>query len=153
MNRSYPEILNAFPVIIEIPVAWGELDAFQHVNNIVYFRYFESARIAYFQHIDWLDQIEQLGIGPILASTCCNFKFPLDYPDTVAVGAKTTVMGHDRFTMRYRAVSQRHQRLAADGDGSIVIFNYNTQKKTSLPDELRQRIEDLERPYPPLPDF
>ena len=37
-----------YPVVIETPVAWGEMDAYGHVNNIVYFRYFESARIAYF---------------------------------------------------------------------------------------------------------
>jgi acyl-CoA thioester hydrolase len=40
--------IDGYPVVIEIPIAWGEMDAFQHVNNIFYFRYFESARIAYF---------------------------------------------------------------------------------------------------------
>ncbi|MCB0148997.1 MAG: acyl-CoA thioesterase, partial [Caldilineaceae bacterium] len=43
------DLLAGYPVVIEIPVAWGEMDAFQHVNNIVYFRYFESGRIAYFE--------------------------------------------------------------------------------------------------------
>ena len=37
--------LENYPVVIEIPVAWGDMDAFQHVNNVAYFRYFESARI------------------------------------------------------------------------------------------------------------
>ena len=43
------KLTERYPVVIEIPVAWGEMDAFQHLNNIVYFRYFESARIAYFE--------------------------------------------------------------------------------------------------------
>ncbi len=150
MNRSYHKTLNAFPVIIEIPVAWGELDAFQHVNNTVYFRYFESVRIAYFQYLDWFNHIEQIGVGPILASTCCTFKFPLGYPDTVAVGAKIIAIEQDRFTMRYRAVSQQHRRLVADADGLIVTFDYRVQRKAPLPDELRQKIADLESAYPPL---
>ena len=45
------ELLAHCPVVIEVPVAWGEMDSFQHVNNIVYLRYFESARIAYFERL------------------------------------------------------------------------------------------------------
>ncbi|MCZ6911333.1 MAG: acyl-CoA thioesterase, partial [Proteobacteria bacterium] len=41
------KVLDDYPVVIELPVVWGEMDAFDHVNNIIYFRYFESARIAY----------------------------------------------------------------------------------------------------------
>ena len=75
-----------YPVTIEVPVAWGEMDAFQHVNNIVYFRYFESARIAYFDKIGIWEFMEADGVGPILASTRCSFKIPLAFPDTVTVG-------------------------------------------------------------------
>jgi acyl-CoA thioester hydrolase len=46
------ELISTYPVIIEIPLAWGDMDAFQHVNNVVYFKHFESARIAYFEKID-----------------------------------------------------------------------------------------------------
>ena len=42
------ELLKSFPVVAKIPVRWGDMDSFQHVNNVSYFRYFESARIAYF---------------------------------------------------------------------------------------------------------
>ena len=56
--------LAGYPVIIEIPVAWGEMDAFQHVNNIVYFRYFESARITYFERTGLIAYMEQTGSGP-----------------------------------------------------------------------------------------
>ena len=45
------KLLQNYPVVIEIPVAWGDMDAFQHVNNVTYFKYFESARIAYFEKI------------------------------------------------------------------------------------------------------
>jgi len=74
-------LMDGYPVVIEVPVAWGEMDAFGHVNNIVYFRYFESARLAYFYKLDLIDMMTKTGIGPILASTSCRFKIPLTYPD------------------------------------------------------------------------
>jgi acyl-CoA thioester hydrolase len=139
------EALATFPVVIDVPVAWGEMDAFQHVNNIVYFRYFENARIAYLAELDYLCEMEQRGIGPILAATNCTFKFPLAYPDTVWVGAKVIAIGDDRFTVRHLAVSQRHQRVAAEGEAVIVTFDYRGKCKMALPTTLRQRIEEIER--------
>ena len=77
-------LLRDYPVIIDIPVAWGEMDAFQHLNNVVYFRYFESARIAYFDAIDAMKVMETTGVGPILAETRCRYRIPLTFPDTVS---------------------------------------------------------------------
>ena len=138
------DLLAGYPVIIEIPVAWGEMDAFQHVNNIVYFRYFESGRIAYFERAGMMNLMADTGVGPILASAATKFKFPLTYPDTVLVGTRVGEIGEDRFVMHYRAVSQRHGKVAADGEGVIVAYDYGTQRKARLPDSVRARIEVLE---------
>lgn len=138
------ELLKDYPVRIEIPVAWGEMDAFSHVNNIVYFRYFESVRIAYFDKLRYLDLMHESGLGPILASTQCTFKFPLSYPDNVSAGAKVTDIESDRFVMEYRLVSQRHQKIAAEGQGRVVSFNYRDNRKAPLPEEIKRRIRELE---------
>lgn len=137
--------IDVYPVVIEIPVAWGEMDAFQHVNNIVYFRYFESARIAYFERLKMMDFMNCTGIGPILATTSCRFMIPLTYPDTVLVGAKVTSIEEDRFIMVHRVLSKKYQKIAAEGDGVIVAFNYSENKKAVVPEELKQRILDLEK--------
>jgi acyl-CoA thioester hydrolase len=71
------DLLKNYPVVIEIPIAWGDMDAFQHVNNIMYFKYFESARISYFEKLDFNEQMKKTGIGPILANTQRKFKIPL----------------------------------------------------------------------------
>ncbi len=55
-----------FPVVLAIPVAWGDMDAMGHVNNTVYLRYFESARIAYFERVGFLEEMASSGVGPIL---------------------------------------------------------------------------------------
>jgi acyl-CoA thioester hydrolase len=138
------ELLNDFPVVIDIPVAWGEMDAFGHVNNIIYFRYFESARAAYFEKLSYWEFKAETGIGPILASTQCQFKAPLTYPDTVSVGATIPDIQQDRFVMKYRVVSHDLQRVVAEGDGLIVSYDYRAKEKAPLPEELRQRILNIE---------
>jgi acyl-CoA thioester hydrolase len=137
-------LLADFPVVIETPVAWGEMDAFGHVNNVVYFRYFESGRIAYFRRLGMTDFLDQSGVGPILASVNCRFKFPLTFPDTIWVGAAVSEIGDDRFTMRHRIVSQRHDRIAAEGEGVIVTYHYGDGRKAPLPDPVRNAILQIE---------
>ena len=122
-----------YPVTVEIPVAWGEMDAFRHVNNAVYFRYFETARIALFEEIGWAPSEESGGVGPILAATDCRFRIPLTYPDTVTAAAWVGDIGEDRFIMKYAVFSLRHEAVAAEGSGTIVAFDYGRGAKASLP--------------------
>ncbi|MFN8057985.1 MAG: thioesterase family protein [Vicinamibacterales bacterium] len=135
--------LDAFPVVIDLAVAWGEMDAYRHVNNIVYFRYFESARIAYFRRIAF-SGVEPGGVGPILHSTACRFRIPLTFPDTITVGARVVALHADRFTMAYRVVSHRHGAVAADGEGVIVAFRHDVGAKAALPADVHAAIVDLE---------
>lgn len=135
-----------FPVVFETPVAWGEMDSFGHVNNIVYFRYFESARLAYFERVGFLEEMERSGIGPILATTKCRFKKALTYPDRIRVGATAKDLRDDRFTMLYCIESEALGTVAADGEGLIVAYDYNEQRKASLPDSVRAAIVELETP-------
>lgn len=137
-------LLADFPVVVEAPVAWGEMDALGHVNNVVYFRYFENARLAYFDAIGYMEQMKQTGVGPILASTRCRFRRPLEYPDQVVVGARVRQLQPDRFSMEYRVVSRSHGVIAAEGDGAIVSYDYRSGAKALVPDPVRRAIESLE---------
>ena len=143
-NGRANDPLRGFPIVAIVNVAWGELDAFGHVNNTVYFRYFEDARIAY------LDAIGFMGgppndIGPILHSTMCRFRRPLKYPDTLRVGARVTEVAEDRLTMEYRIVSGTLNEVAAEGGGILVAYDYFKGLKIPLPEAVRQRIEMLEK--------
>ena len=97
------DILAGFPVIVEQNVIWGDMDAYQHVNNVVYFRYFENARLEYIRRLDWFAYEEATGIGPILAATQARFRRALTYPDTIAIGARSS----------YPAVSKKWSRSHA----------------------------------------
>jgi len=137
-------LLAGFPVVVQLPVVWGEMDSYCHVNNVVYFRYFENARLEYFRRLNWFDFEEETGIGPILQATQARFRRPLTYPDTIWVGAKVASLAEDRFTLEHRIVSQRLNEVAAEGQGTIVTFHYVDGKKVPIPEELRRRIAELE---------
>ena len=137
-------LLKDFPVVIELPVAWGEMDSFQHVENTVYFCYFENARVAYFERLGLWDLLGDTGLGPILATAQCRFRIPLTYPDTVSVGTKAATIESDRFLMEFAVASHRHQKIAAEGQGMIVCFDYRAQRKALLPETVKQRLAALE---------
>ncbi|MFC1890932.1 acyl-CoA thioesterase [Thermodesulfobacteriota bacterium] len=137
-------LLKSFPVVIEVPVAWGDMDSYQHVNNTVYIRYFESVRIAYFDRLGLMKFKEKNGVGAILASIQCMFRAPVTYPDTVSAGARISKIEKDRFLMEYCVVSHQLNRVAAEGDGLVISYDYNANRKTSLPDEIKNRITEIE---------
>lgn len=134
-----------WPVRIEVKVAWGEMDAFAHVNNANYLRWFESARIAYFEKVS-------VSIGakdaspwvPILARATVDFRRPVTYPDTVTVEASVRGFGTTSFTMAYRATSQAQGAVVAEGEAVVVLLEPASGRKTALPPELRAAIDALE---------
>jgi acyl-CoA thioester hydrolase len=136
--------LTQFPVVIEIPVQWGEMDAYGHLNNTVVFRFFESARIAFLERCDFIRAYDELKIGAILHSTACRFRRPLYYPDTVQVGARVTQIQIDRFEMEYVVFSTSQQTVAAEGTATVVSFDYGERAKTKLPDMVVAGLAELE---------
>ena len=138
------ELLKDFTLVVDLNIEWGDMDALQHVNNIEYFKYFQAARIAYFEKIDSKSVMGETRVSSILASTQCKFIYPLAYPDSISVGVRVDSMADQYFTMKYAVVSHKHKRLAAIGDAKVVVFDYVNNKKVSIPDEIRKTIIDLE---------
>ena len=117
------------------------MDAYQHVNNAVYFRYFEDARMALLQDTGAMDHMHAQREGPILASTRCEFRAPLTFPDRILIGARIEDMHTKRFVMRYAVHSERLGRIAAHGEGLIVYFDYAAQRSCAVPEGLVPRFQ------------
>ena len=139
----YHELLAAFPARARVPVQWGEMDAYGHVNNTVVFRYFETARIEFLRLCGFLQSWEDHRIGAILRSTSCRFRRALFYPDTIEVGGRASEIADDRFTMEYRVVSLEHDEIVAEGSGVIVSFDYGERKKVPIPDDVQSKLKEL----------
>lgn len=140
-------VLDEFPIVTPITIAWGEMDAFAHVNNIIYFRYFECARIVYFEKIHIMEDMKETQIGPILKEVSCRFRIPLTYPGTIQVGCRVKEIQEFGFIHEYRIASLHDQewKIAAEGEGNIVAYDYGKRKKTKLPEKIRDRIQILEK--------
>ncbi len=152
MDSEIEKLQQGFPVWVTLPVQWGDQDAFGHVNNTVYFRWFESARITYGGRIDLSESGDGRKVAPILAAITCNYRRQLKYPDTVHVGARITRIGRSSLTMEHRLVSEFWRAVAAEGDSTLVAFDYAAQKPVPVPAAVRSRIEQLEgKGFPPPP--
>src|SRR5262252_2142824 len=142
---THPE-LAAFPVVVELDVAWGDMDSYAHVNNVVYFRYFENARIAYLDRIGWSASKLETGLGPILHSVSARYRKPVSYPDHLLIGARVTDVQPDRVTFEFRLVSTKLNAVACEGQGVIVSYDYRAGGKAAIPEPIRKAIEELEKP-------
>lgn len=129
---------------IEIPIAWGEMDSFGHLNNIYYFRYFESARIEFFRRADMPYQVQDDGKGIILAHTSCQFMEPLFYPDTVDVKVYAEKVGTTSLVLKYELVSRELDNVAAVGDSVVVFYDYNKKEKRPVPEGIHTFINSCQ---------
>lgn len=138
---------NSYPIQLEQELAWGEQDALGHINNTLFFRYFENARVAHFAAIGLgFPSPGSGGCGPILASTQCNFLRPLTFPDRIRIECGVSRIGTSSFTQSYRIFSFQQQTWVAEGEAVTVYYDYGAAKSAPLPEQLRQRIESLQLP-------
>lgn len=138
------DLLANYPVLLDWPVQWGDQDALGHVNNTVYFRWCESARVAYLQRLGLESWMQPTTLGPILAHIDCNYKRQLHFPDTVRIGSRVSRLGRTSLTMEHAIGSLAQNAIVAESTSVIVVFNYQAQRPTAIPDEVRAAVELLE---------
>ena len=124
-------------------VIWGDLDAFGHVNNTVYLRYFEDVRIAYFERLGMLLLKEQTQCGPILANVSCDFKLPVGYPDRIHIGGRASVTGPKKILMEFCVYSEQFDAIAAKGSGLVIYFDYADQRSCDIPEQIAAAVMSL----------
>jgi acyl-CoA thioester hydrolase len=144
VDPAVAQLVAGFPIVVTTMVAWGDMDANRHVNNVIYFRYIEHARLQYFGDLGFSRMQQETGIGPILAWTDCRFRRPLAYPDTVSIGTRIRDVEADRFVMDSVIVSHALKAIAAEGQQRVVIYDYRNNCKAPLPEVIRQRIAKFE---------
>jgi acyl-CoA thioester hydrolase len=144
LPETRPPELAGHPVVVPLPIQWGDQDAFGHVNGVMYFRWFETARVEYL-HLGGLGHLmDKRGVGPILAAIHCNYRRQLKHPDSILVTASIAEIGRTSMKMRHLIYSQTQQQVAAEGESTVVMFDYTGQKPVRVPDDVRQLIEQFE---------
>ena len=135
------EAIRKAPVAWTMPVLWGDMDSANHVNNLVYLKWAETARIKLFETM--MDTSFKGTKGPILGWQDCKYIFPMTYPDTAVITCSVKEIREDRFFLESRIYSHRHQRIAAICNQSIIPYDYQALKKTTLPEEWRVKLESM----------
>jgi acyl-CoA thioester hydrolase len=136
--------LGQYPVSITFPVKWGEMDAFQHVNNVAYVRWAESGRVAYFDRLQLMASQRDAGVGPILAKFSIDYRRPVTYPDAVRVEATVKRIGNTSFVMANRISTEAQGVEVATTEEIIVLFDYRAGRPTAIDERLRAAIHAVE---------
>ncbi len=123
-----------------IPIRWGDLDAMGHVNNTVYFRYFETVRIDWFRSIGCPPNPG--GEGAVIVNAFCNFIKQLEYPGDVLARHYVANPGRSSFET-YLTLERTDDPgvVYASGGARTVWVDFPRQKSKPLPDWLRAQIE------------
>ena len=121
-----------------IPIRWGDMDAMGHVNNTVYFRYMEQARIGWFEALVPRGEAWK-ATGIVIANASCNFKRPINYPGTVEVKVLVGPPGGSSVPTFYELLVE--DALYADGEATVVFIDIETQKPMRIPQTIREALQ------------
>lgn len=136
--------ITGFPVILQQQLDWGDMDALNHINNVVYFRYFENVRMKYFERIGMIEEMEKTKVAPILGATECKFLLPLTYPDTITLGASVSRVREKRLTMKYVIYSQKSKEIASEGSAEVVFVDFSSGRSTLVSETILAAIKKIQ---------
>jgi acyl-CoA thioester hydrolase len=137
-------MVDGYRLVLTIPLLWGDHDEFGHVNNLVYLRWCETARVEYLRRLGMWPKLPPEKEGPILAAISCDYRFPLTYPDTVKVGVRVTRIGTSSMTMEHVVWSEQASRVAAEVTSTLVNLDYAAGRAVPVTEEQKRAIEEFE---------
>lgn len=149
LDTSHPEALAHYPIIHHQPIHWGEMDAFNHLNNVVYYRYAESARIGYLQALGMFDG----NMVTVLAQSSCQYLRPVTYPDTLLLGVRCQRLGNTSIVMEYSYYSTAQNTIVATAEAVVVRLDGEGKDKLPWTQEERERLLALEETVGHIPKF
>ena len=142
--------MNNWPIVTEIPVLWGDMDDFGHVNNIIYLKWCETSRVELFRKVWDLkslkmeDILSEEGMGPILANFNMNYRIPVQYPDVITVKTRVTNIGNTSFGISHELYSKVNEKnIVANAESVVVMINYKLGKKFTIDDDNRSKLKQF----------
>lgn len=150
VSRARPEPCSrsSYRVFRSIPTRWGDNDIYGHVNNVVYYSWFDTAVNAMLIERGGLD-IHNGAIIGFVAETHCNYFSALAFPQTVDVGTRVTHVGTSSVRYEIGLFAEGVDRAAAQGYLVHVYVDRLTRRPVPLPAALRRAIDDLQTTAPP----
>jgi acyl-CoA thioester hydrolase len=136
--------MNDFSTKLELRIDWSEIDLFEHVNNVAISKYIQAARVNYLEIIGLMQLQSETKIGPILASTNCQFRKPLFYPGQVTIYSKVDLIKNTSFIIKHVIYNEKNE-ICVEAQDIIVFFDFNNNTKLIIPNDIREKIGILEK--------
>src|SRR5215212_8033671 len=142
VEREAPEARERYPHFLSVPTRWMDNDVYGHVNNVVYYSYFDTVVNEYLIHSGVLD-IEKSPVIGLVVETQCRFFESLAFPDTVHAGLRVARLGAAACGMR-SGCSETTMRPPLPRDTSSTSYvERESRKATALPPEMRAALENI----------
>lgn len=127
---------------LKIRLDWSEMDMFQHINNVSYFKFTQANRLNILEKVGLTDLFERAKIGPTLAHTECDFKKELNYPGNVIVRSSIKEIKNTSFVIEHLLFNDSEE-LCAQALDVIVVYDYNNETKKGIPSDVREKLTQL----------
>jgi acyl-CoA thioester hydrolase len=125
----------------DIEVAWRDMDAFGHVNNVAFARYLEDARIRWMELVQ--GDLAAAGGGPVIVNLNLNYRRELVYPATVRVTLVAELASEKRLVLRHTIVAiDDPQTLYADAEVTLLWIDFDSRRSAPWPRRLSDALAE-----------
>lgn len=124
---------------LKLRIDWSELDLYGHVNNVAFMKYIQASRVNFWDEVGITKTHKETNIGPMLASTSCQFKQPLFYPGEVRIEAKVSFIKNTSFGFHHTIYNNKGE-MVAEADDVMVMFDFTKNEKVVIPESVRKYL-------------
>ena len=142
MSRKSPAPRSDFKVWRSFSTRWADNDAYGHVNNTVYYQWFDSAVNAWMVEQEMLD-IEAGDPIALVVETRCTYAAPLAFPEPVEVGLAVAALGRSSIRYRIGVFAEGADQAAAEGEFVHVVVDRKTRRPVEIPADWRAKLEAI----------
>ncbi len=134
---------DGYALAVPIEVRFKDIDAMGHVNNAVYFTYFENARIAYWKALGMSRPRGE--VAYVLARAECDFRSPATMEDEIVCHTRLPSFGRTSFVFEYLLRDERSGRMIAEGRTVQAMYDYEARAVRPVEESLKEAIRSFER--------
>lgn len=131
-----------YKLSLELRIDWGDLDMYEHVNNVSYMQYLQSGRVNFWEASGIHEFYQSSNQGTMLVSTKCDFKKSLQYPGKAIVKTKLDFIGNKSFGLKHIILNEKGD-LCAEGQDIVVCFDFEKNETFPVPDWMKEKISEF----------
>lgn len=129
-----------FPVLWPITLRWSDNDVYGHVNNVIYYSWFDTAVNGWLMRATGAD-VRQLDALGVVVETACRYRSEVSFPGTVEIGVRVARVGTSSVTYQLAAFADGAEQPAALGHFVHVYVDHESRRPTAVPEVVRHALE------------